>query len=515
MAEPAAGGGPWGGRAPDRDRRDADVIVVGAGPVGLLLAGELRLGGARVVVLERLGAPTGESRATHLNARTMEVLDQRGLLGRLGPVECDRTSHFGGVPVDLGHLPSRHAGLWRVRQPLVESVLEEWARELGAEVRRGHELRDMTVTRSAVLAEVDGPSGPLRLRADYLVGCDGEESTVRRLAGFELAGSAADRLLYRADLAGVDLGERRLRRYPQGLATAARRDDGTTRIMVHEFGRPPARVGRRPSFDEVAAVWRRVTGEDVAGGRPVWLDSFDDASRQVTRYRRGRVLLAGDAAHVQMPVGGQAINLGLQDAANLGWKLAAQVRGWASPGLLDSYHDERHPVGARTLRDVRAQSLLLFGGPEVDAMRGVLTELLGTPDARRHLAAAISGLDVRYPIGRQPHPLVGHRISHCVLLTAGGWSSTTALLQPARGVLVCVAAGRRQADRLRDAAAGWAGRVRVLTARTDRSSTLHEERAVLLRPDGHVAWSAAGGGRLLVALHRWFGAPGTGPLPVD
>ncbi|MFC8846789.1 MULTISPECIES: FAD-dependent monooxygenase [unclassified Micromonospora] len=520
-AEPASG---LDGRGPVRlgaratggaaDRyRSTDVILVGAGPVGLMLAGELRLGGARVTVLERLAEPTGESRATHLNTRTMEVLDQRGLLDRLGEVGCDRTSHFGGIPVDLSRLPSRHPGHWRVRQSLVESVLATWVRELGVDVRRGHELCDLTVTDGGVEATVRSRAGARRMSAGYLVGCDGEESTVRALAGFELAGSTAERLLYRADLLGVDLAERRLRRYPAGVASAARRDDGTTRIMVHEFGRPPARQGRVPAFADVAAAWQRVTGEDVHAARPVWLDSFDDASLQVTRYRQGRVLVAGDAAHVQMPVGGQAVNLGIQDAVNLGWKLAAEVRGWAPPGLLDSYHDERHPVGARVLKDVRAQALLLFGGPEMEALRAVLTELLGSTEAQAHLAGAISGLDVRYRAGGPADPLVGCRISHHALLTAAGWSSTTALLRPARGVLVCATTSRQQIARFRAVAEGWTGRVRALTARPDRSSALHAERAVLLRPDGHVAWTASGSGQLRAALHRWFGAPGDEPLP--
>jgi len=391
-------------RAAGATRRDTDVIVVGAGPVGLMLAGELRLGGAEVIVLERLPVPTGESRATHLHARTMEVLDQRGLLGRLGTVECDRVSHFGGIPLDLGRVPSRHPGHWRVRQSRTESILSDWARELGADIRRGHEVRGLAAGPRGVRVDAAAAAGPVRLRASYLVGCDGEQSTVRRLAGIDLVGTPASRVLWRADVAGVDIPQRRLRRCATGLVSAARRDDGTTRIMVHEFGHPAAAHTGRPEFAAVAAAWRRVTGEDIAGATPVWLDAFDDASLQASRYRDGRVLLAGDAAHVQMPVGGQAINVGLQDAVNLGWKLAAQVRGWAPAGLLDSYHAERHPVAARVLTEVRAQATLLFGGAEVDALRAVLTQVCELTEVHAHLAGRVSGLDVRYDLGPPDSP---------------------------------------------------------------------------------------------------------------
>lgn len=370
----------------------ADVVVVGAGPVGLLLATELALGGAAVTVLERLDRPTGESRATHLTARSMELLDQRGLLGPLGPVRADRVGHFAGIPVDLSRAPSHRPGLWRVPQPLLERVLADRAAELGVEIRWGQELRTLTVTR----AEVRAGTADLSLRARYLVGCDGEDSTVRQAAGFELSGAAATRVLYRADVTGVTLSERRLRPYPAGLASVASRGDGVFRLMVHEFAGPCVRGPRRPAFTTVAGAWRRVTGEDLGAARPLWLDAFDDAARLVTRYRRGRVLLAGDAAHVQMPVGGQAINLGLQDAANLGWKLAAQVRGHAAAGLLDTYHDERHPAAARTLRDVTAQAALLFGGEATEPVRTVLRELIALPPVAAHFAARLSNLDDRF-----------------------------------------------------------------------------------------------------------------------
>ncbi|BFU42695.1 FAD-dependent monooxygenase [Krasilnikovia sp. MM14-A1004] len=472
-----------------------DVVVVGAGPVGLLLAGELALRGVAVTVLERLAAPTGESRATHLNARTMELLDQRGLGERFGAVRAEPGTHFGGIPVDLTGLPSHRRGLWPVPQPRVEAVLADWTRELGVDVRRGYAVRALTATASGVEVSGDG----FTVQARYLVGCDGEESTVRELAGFELAGSAATRVLYRADL-DADLPERRLRQYPGGLATAARRGDGTTRIMVHEFGGPSRRGARTPGFATVAAAWQRVTGEDIGAAHARWLDAFDDAALQATRYRIGRVLLAGDAAHVQMPVGGQAINLGLQDAVNLGWKLAARLRGTAAADLLDTYHDERHPAAARVLRLVTAQAALLFGGAAVGPLRTVLGELIAEPRAGAHLASALSGLDERHPPGGGD-PLLGGRIPHVRVHTGSGPSDTTALLRTGRGVLLDLGGG----DRFATEVAGWTGRVDLHRVRV--SGPLAAVDALLVRPDGHIAWTSNGPEALPTSLHRWFGAP--------
>lgn len=376
------------------DMVSTQVLVVGAGPVGLMLAGELRLSGARVVVVERLPRPTGESRASTLHARTMEIFADRGLLRRFGTLPTDVMGHFGGIPLDLT-LPGPYPGQWKVPQTTTERILAEWAVSLGADLRRAHEMQGLTARVGHVEAEVAGSAERLRIRADYLVGCDGENSTVRRLAGLEFPGEAAGRELLRADVAGIDIPNRRFERLPRGLAIASRRADGVTRVMVHEFGRAPQRRAAPPAFAEVRRAWQRVTGEDIGSGTPLWVSAFDDACNQVTSYRQGRVLLAGDAAHRQMPVGGQALNLGLQDAANLGRKLAAVVCGQAPASLLDTYHAERHAVGQRVLANIRAQAVLLLGGPEVDSARAVVAELIGYEPVRRHLARMISGTDAR------------------------------------------------------------------------------------------------------------------------
>ncbi|MFI6037296.1 FAD-dependent monooxygenase [Streptomyces sp. NPDC051315] len=488
---------------------DTDVIVVGAGPVGLMLAGELRLGGVDVMLLERLAAPTTESRASTLHARTMEIFDQRGLLDALGTVPHDLVGHFGGIRLDFSGLDSPYRGLWKVPQARTEHLLSDWAVGLGAVVGRGHELVGLRQTESGVEAEAVGPDGGVRVRAAYLVGCDGENSAVRRLAGFAFPGTDATKELLRADVAGIDVPDRRFERHEHGLAIAHRRPDGVTRVMVHEFGRAASARAVEPEFAEVAAAWAKVTGEDIGAGRPIWVNAFGNTRRLAERYRSGRVLLAGDAAHAQMPVGGQALNLGLQDAVNLGWKLAAQVRGWAPTGLLDSYHDERRAVGRRVLANIEAQAMLLLGGAEVEPLRATVAELLGHDEVVGHLAGMISGLDVRYPDGSDAPPLVG-RAPYGELTTETGPSSTAELLRTGRGVLLDLAAGLPSG-----AAAGWTERVRTVSAATPHGpgtgapfeSGGTAVRAVLLRPDGHVAWVDDCATPLHAALHRWFGTP--------
>jgi oxygenase len=483
--------------------RETDVLVVGAGPVGLLLAGELRLGGARVTVVDRLPAPTDQSRASQLNARTAELLDQRGVLERLGELGHERRGHFAGLPLDVGDVPSAHAGLWKIPQPRTEAALEAWCTDLGARLLRGHELRGLDAGPDRVDAEVEAGGRAVPFRARYVVGCDGEASTVRRLGGFDFPGRDATRELVRADVAGISIPDRRFNRLPGGLAIASRAGD-VTRVMYHEFGRRTGPPAGPPDFVEVTAAWARITGEDIGHGRPVWIDAFGDASRQASQYRRGRLLVAGDAAHQQLPVGGQALNVGLQDAANLGWKLAAQVAGWAPAGLLDTYHAERHPAGARVQSVVDAQAQLLLGGHETGALRSVLGELLDLGAARRHLAELLSGTDVRYDVGANGHPLVGARIPHWELATSARRCTTTALLRQGRGYLLSLAGGAGSGRRPVAVARRWAPRVHVIRARPARSV---EAGAVLVRPDGHVVWVDGGDAALGAALRRWFGTP--------
>ncbi|UWE09965.1 SDR family oxidoreductase [Actinacidiphila bryophytorum] len=385
--------------APRTAGHDTDVVVVGAGPVGLLLALELRLHGVRVTVLEQLAAPTTESRASTLHTRTMELLEELDLLAGLAPQPGPR-GHFGGIPLDLAAADPAHrfAGQWKVPQTRVEAVLQQHAVQRGADLRRGHRVTGLAQHPGQVEVEAAGPGGrPLVLRCAYAVGCDGEQSTVRDLAGFGMTGDGATKELLRADVEGIDIPDRRFERLQNGLAIASRWPSGATRVMVHVYGSAPRERPGPPDFAEVVAAWRQVTGEDIGHGRPVWLNAFGNSRLQAERYRNGRVLLAGDAAHVQMPVGGQAVNFGLHDAAALGRALAAQFGGSPDPAALDSYHAVRHPVGRRVLTAIEAQAQLLLGGPEMEPLRTVFAELMALEAVPRHLAATISGLDAPHP----------------------------------------------------------------------------------------------------------------------
>jgi bifunctional hydroxylase/dehydrase len=486
---------------------DSAVIVVGAGPAGLMLAGELRLAGVETIVVDRLCKPTGESRALGFTVRTMEVFDQRGLLPRLGEIQTSPMGHFGGLLIDFGVLDSVHHNAHGVPQTRTEAMLGEWATELGADIRRGSDVVGLTVDEYGVEVDIAGPAGPDRLRASYVVGCDGGHSTVRRLAGFTSVGSSASREMYLADVKGCDLRPRPFgERLPGGIVMAAPLGDGVDRIIMCERETTPRRHAAPATIDEVGGVWQRLTGQDLPHDAFLWASSFTDATRQATEYRRGRVLLAGDAAHTHLPAGGQGLNVSIQDSVNLGWKLGAVVHGCAPPGLLDSYHAERHPVGKRLLMNTRAQGLLFLTGDEMQPMRDVLTELLAFESVRRHLAQMVSGLEIRYDVGVGDHRMLGRRIPHQELVGKDGKTSTTELLHPARGVLLDLAGNAEY----RRVASAWHGRVDVVSATAHEppaDSPLSTTDAVLIRPDGYVAWTAPDGGKLPAALYRWFGAP--------
>ncbi|MET7648855.1 FAD-dependent monooxygenase [Streptomyces sp. NPDC005426] len=488
---------------------DASVVVVGAGPAGLMLAGELRLAGIGVTVLERHPERTGESRGIGLTIGTMEVFDQRGLLRRLGAYDTATMGHFGGVPIDMTVLGAAHEAAKTVPQSVTEEALEAWAGELGADIRRGHEFVAYEDTGDGVTVTVRHPGGQERIEARYLVGCDGGRSAVRKAAGFDFPGTAATTEMLLADLRGVELEPRMTGEHlTGGFVMVARLAGGIHRVIVGEHGVEPRRRTGPPEFAEVADVWKRLTGDDISHAEPVWVSAFGNAARQAGEYRRGRVLLAGDSAHVHLPAGGQGMNTSLQDSYNLGWKLAAVLRGDAPEELLDTYHSERHPVGRSLLANTRAQSLLVLGGEEAQPLRDVLTELIRYPDVARHLAAKVSGLDIRYDVDGGPGPLLGRRMPHLPVTTDSGSTSSTALLRAGRGVLLDLddnAVLRRRAQ-------PWRARVDIVTATAHTASAqgpLAGTAAVLLRPDGYVAWAAPGSHQnLTTALTRWFGPAG-------
>ena len=482
---------------------DTPVIIVGAGPAGLMLAGELRLAGTDVIVLERLPEPSGESRGLGFTARTLETFQQRGLMERFGEVATSSAGHFGGVPLDFAVLDGIHFSANGIPQWTTERILGEWAAELGADIRRGSELVKVVDTGGEVEAVVRTPDGETVLRAAYLIGCDGGRSTVRRLAGFDFPGSQATMEMFLADIKGADLPARPIGiRTPGGMVMNAPIGGGIDRVIVCERGGTPGPREADPSFEEVAAAWTRLTGEDLSGATPLWTSSFTDSARQVTEYRRGRVFLAGDSAHVHLPAGGQGLNVAVQDAVNLGWKLGSVLEGRATESLLDTYHAERYPVGARVLMNTQAQGLLYLGGTEVEPLRELFAELMTHEGVNRHLAAMVSGLEIRYEGGPDDHALLGRRLPPRELEVDGRTTACHELLWSARGLLLDLS---DDAD-LRRTAGEWDHSVDVVTA--DPGATAFDgARALLVRPDGYVAWTDPSREELRTALRRWFGQP--------
>jgi bifunctional hydroxylase/dehydrase len=481
---------------------DVSVVIAGAGPAGLMLAGELRLAGIDVIVLERHSQRTGESRGIGLATRTMEVFDQRGLLRLLGEYQTSSMGHFGGLPLDTGVLGAAHQAARTVPQSVTEEALSSWATGLGARIRRGYQFRTLDDAGDRVTVTADGPDGEEKIHARYLVGCDGGRSSVRNAGGFDFPGTAATTEMLLADVRGVDLEPRMSgQQVGGGFVMVAKLADGIHRIIVGERGIPPRRRTKPPPFSEVADLWKRFTGIDIAQAEPVWVSAFGDATRQVTEYRRGRVLLAGDSAHVHLPAGGQGMNTSVQDAHNLGWKLALVLRGDAPEALLDTYHTERHEVGRLMLTSTQAQSQLVLGGPEAQPLRDVLSELMQYPEVARHLAAKVTGLDIRYHVGDGTSPLLGRRMPHLPLTAGSRPTSSTELLRAGRGLLLDLA----DTSVLRRRAQGWRDRVDIVTAPA-QPGPLAGTTAVLVRPDGYVAWAAPGSYQdLNSSLAKWFG----------
>jgi 2-polyprenyl-6-methoxyphenol hydroxylase-like FAD-dependent oxidoreductase len=494
-----------------------EVIIAGGGPSGLMLAGELALAGVDVAIVER--RPNQDvvgARAGGLHSRTIEIFDQRGIAERfLAEGQKAQVAYFAGTRLDISGFPTRHPYGLGLRQHHIERILAGWVGELKVPIVRGLEVTGFTQDNTGVDVELsDGRS----LRAHYLVGCDGGRSVVRKTAGIAFPGSdpTTSNLIAVAELAETPpqwgiyrdaLGTHALGRVEYEIRDGEiiYADHGPVGILVTE-----QQIGHsEPTLDDVSAALIAVYGTDYGIHSPSSISRFTDAARQAAAYRSGRVLIAGDAAHVHPPDGGQGLQTGVQDAVNLGWKLAQVVNGISPESLLDTYHAERHPIGARLLRNAMASIVLRREDDRTKALRDTIAELLGMDEPRRRFAAMMSSLDIRYDLG-EGHPLLGRRMPDLDLVTASGALRVFSLLHAARPVLLNL--GERGAFDIRP----WADRVQSVDAKYAGPWELPDiglvttPAAVLVRPDGYVAWVGDPTEEGLAdALTTWFGPPVT------
>jgi 2-polyprenyl-6-methoxyphenol hydroxylase-like FAD-dependent oxidoreductase len=479
-----------------------DVIVAGGGPTGMMLAGELALAGVDAAIVERRPTPElAGSRAGGFHSRTIEILDQRGIVDRFlaegTPVQA---AFFGTTKLDVSDFPTRHPytlGLW---QNHIERILAGWIEELGVPVYRGLEVAGFSQAGSGVDVHL---SGGEQMRAQFLVGADGGRSGVRKAAGIGFPGWDATRSSLIAEVEVTGETPAGMRIDEVGVHGLHLMEDGrTTRVVVTEKQLGPA---TEPTLADLSKALTDIYNTDFGVHSPTWISRFSDATRQAAAYRSGRVLLAGDAAHIHSPSGGQGIGLGIQDAVNLGWKLAQVVKGTAPDSLLDSYHAERHPAGARALKHTMAQAIMQKADPRVGALADTLAGLLTIDEARKQVAGLISGLDVRYDFG-EGHPLLGRRMPDLDVVTADGPVRVFGLLHHARAVLLNLGAPGSLHP------GPWADRVQLVDATYDGGwelpviGAVSAPAAVLVRPDGHVAWTGDGTrAGLDEALATWFG----------
>jgi 2-polyprenyl-6-methoxyphenol hydroxylase-like FAD-dependent oxidoreductase len=505
-----------------------DVLIAGGGPNGLLMACELALAGVRSIVLEQLTERSTMPKANGLVGQVVQALDYRDLYARFTgsdkPPQPAPGFQFGALP-----LVDQPMFMAPVPQRRMEEILEQRAIELGVEIRRGHRVLSVSQDADGVTVEATGCSGPYEAHAHYLVAADGGRSAIRKQLGIGFPGVTDDSFVgingqasFAPPIANLETGDLdipglgRLRsgtftRTERGMFAYGMFQPGVHRFAVYEWNREPMDASQPVSLTEAREAVSRVLGAQVSLAEPLTgaeltLRRAEGInSRQADRYRDRRVFLVGDAAHVHSGIGGPGLNLGMQDVINLGWKLGAQIRGWAPAGLLDTYESERRPVGARVLMQTRAQMALLSPGPNVTALRELLEELLQNHDNVRHIGEMLAGSDVRYGT-ENSHPLSGRWMPDVTLRTERGATRVAELMRLAKPVLLDLAGS----EPIEAAARPWADRVAIVRATAESDAV-----AVLLRPDGYVAWASETPGEiagLRRALERWFGPPLGGSL---
>ena len=478
------------------------VVIAGGGPTGLMLAGELALAGVDVAIVERRpNQDLAGSRAGGLLSRTIEVLDQRGIADRfLSQGQKHQVPMFAGTSF-ISDLPTRHnyvLGLW---QNHIERILAGWVDELEVKIYRGREVTGFTQDDSGVEVQLSGGES---LRAEYLVGCDGGRSLIRKAAGIDFPGWDPTTSWLIAEVETTREPKWGFHEDAAGTHGIGKAEGGLARVVLTE---PQVRLDSEPTLRDISEALIAVYGTDFGIHSPRWVSRFTDMTRQAAAYRDRRVLLAGDAAHVHPPIGGQGLNMGVQDAVNLGWKLAQVVKRTSPESLLDTYHAERHPVAARVLRTTMAQVMLRRPGERTKALRDTMNECLGMDEPSRRFTAMMSALDIHYDLG-EGHPLLGRRMPDLDLVTANGPLRVFTLLHDARPVLLNL--GEPGGFDITP----WADRVQLVDAKhvgaweLPALGAVTAPTAVLIRPDGHVAWvgdlTQSG---LADALTTWFGPP--------
>ncbi|MGA2208857.1 MAG: FAD-dependent monooxygenase [Acidimicrobiales bacterium] len=479
------------------------VVIAGGGPTGMMLAAELALAKVDVAVVEqRPDHVLVGSRAGGFHSRTIEMLDQRGVADRfLAEGTVAQAVMIGTTVLDMSDFPTRHPyslGIW---QNQIERIMAAWIAELPVRIYYGSEVKDFAQDRSGVDVELSDR----RLRAQYLVGCDGGRSVIRRAAGIEFPGWDATRSNLIAEVEVTEEPPRGIRQDARGVHGLHRLEDGrTVRVVVTEQRLGPS---SEPTLGDLSEALVAVYGTDFGIHSPTWISRFTDMTRQAERYRAGRVLLAGDSAHVHYPAGGQGLSLGVQDAVNLGWKLAQVVNGTSAEAILDTYQEERHPVAARSLRHTMALGLLQRGDERTKALVDLVSELAIMDEPRKWLTGIISGLDIHYDLG-EGHPLLGRRMPDLDLATADGPLRVFALLHDAEPILLNLG------DPGGLDITSWGSRVQLIDAEYSGVwelpllGVVTAPTAVLIRPDGYVAWVGEGTDvGLFDALNTWFGTP--------